>query len=52
MVFILALQGISSAPFRIVDEINQGLDSSNEMKVWGIEGLSDVAAVFRVLGWQ
>lgn len=33
MVFILALQGISTAPFRVVDEINQGLDSDNEMKV-------------------
>lgn len=33
MVFILALQGISTAPFRVVDEINQGLDQHNEKKV-------------------
>lgn len=28
--FIMALQGLSDAPFRIVDEINQGMDPKNE----------------------
>ena len=28
--FIMALQGLTEAPFRIVDEINQGMDPSNE----------------------
>ncbi|KAI5951148.1 SMC5 [Candida jiufengensis] len=28
--YIMALQGLSDAPFRIVDEINQGMDPKNE----------------------
>ncbi|RLV90106.1 Structural maintenance of chromosomes protein 5 [Spathaspora sp. JA1] len=28
--FIMALQGLTDAPFRIVDEINQGMDPNNE----------------------
>ncbi|CUM65469.1 uncharacterized protein PRCAT00003110001 [Priceomyces carsonii] len=28
--FIMSLQGLSQAPFRIVDEINQGMDPKNE----------------------
>eukprot|EP00298_Acanthocystis_sp_HF-20_P016396 c21470_g3_i1.p1 GENE.c21470_g3_i1~~c21470_g3_i1.p1 ORF type:complete len:1155 (-),score=486.10 c21470_g3_i1:38-3502(-) len=31
--FLIALQQLDSAPFRLVDEINQGMDSSNERKI-------------------
>ena len=28
--FIMSLQGLTEAPFRVVDEINQGMDPKNE----------------------
>lgn len=31
--YLMALQGISQAPFRVVDEINQGMDAVNEAKM-------------------
>ena len=31
---MLSLQAVATAPFRIVDEINQGMDDSNERQVW------------------
>ena len=31
--FMMALQGLSRAPFRVVDEINQGMDAKNESKM-------------------
>lgn len=31
--FLLALQGSAQAPFRVVDEINQGMDPRNERMV-------------------
>eukprot|EP01068_Selenidium_serpulae_P021001 Selendium_serpulae@DN9518_c0_g1_i1.p1 len=34
MMFVLALQRLSCAPFRVVDEINQGLDAKNERKMF------------------
>lgn len=34
MLYLMALQQLSKAPFRCVDEINQGMDASNERKVW------------------
>ncbi|EPY50198.1 Smc5-6 complex SMC subunit Smc5 [Schizosaccharomyces cryophilus OY26] len=33
IMYLLALQGVASAPFRIVDEINQGMDPRNERVV-------------------
>ena len=33
-VYMLALQELTTVPFRCVDEINQGLDERNERKVW------------------
>merc|ERR1719232_1651781 len=33
-VYMLALQELTSVPFRCVDEINQGLDERNERRVW------------------
>ncbi|XP_055356210.1 uncharacterized protein LOC129601433 [Paramacrobiotus metropolitanus] len=33
-VYLMALQGCSDVPFRIVDEINQGMDRINEQKVF------------------
>ena len=34
MLFIIALQGIAASPFRVVDEINQGMDQVNERKIF------------------
>ena len=34
MLYMIALQSFTSAPFRVVDEINQGMDSRNERKVF------------------
>ena len=33
MIYLLAMQGLSQAPFRVVDEINQGMDMRNERMV-------------------
>jgi chromosome segregation ATPase len=33
MLYLLAMQGLSHAPFRVVDEINQGMDARNERMV-------------------
>jgi structural maintenance of chromosomes protein 5 len=33
ILFLLALQELSQAPFRVVDEINQGMDAENERKI-------------------
>lgn len=32
--YLLSLQGITQTPFRVVDEINQGMDQTNERKVF------------------
>lgn len=34
MVYLISLQNINPAPFRVVDEINQAMDSSNERNVF------------------
>ena len=34
MLYMIALQAHTSAPFRVVDEINQGMDARNERKVF------------------
>eukprot|EP01029_Cantina_marsupialis_P018264 TRINITY_DN418_c0_g1_i3.p1 TRINITY_DN418_c0_g1~~TRINITY_DN418_c0_g1_i3.p1 ORF type:complete len:1170 (-),score=358.17 TRINITY_DN418_c0_g1_i3:527-4036(-) len=34
MLFLLALQSVTPAPFRIVDEIDQGMDANNERRVF------------------
>jgi chromosome segregation ATPase len=34
VMFLMALQEMTSAPFRVVDEINQGMDESNERLVF------------------
>eukprot|EP00038_Savillea_parva_P018994 m.26072 g.26072 ORF g.26072 m.26072 type:complete len:1078 (+) comp4290_c0_seq1:23-3256(+) len=34
MVFLLALQKLTACPFRLVDEINQGMDQRNERRVF------------------
>ena len=36
MVFLLAIQELSFAPFRVVDEINQGLDARNERALFAL----------------
>ncbi|KCV69211.1 hypothetical protein H696_04628 [Fonticula alba] len=36
ILYLMALQEIASAPFRVVDEINQGMDSRNERAVHDI----------------
>jgi len=33
-IYMLALQEMTTVPFRCVDEINQGLDEKNERRVW------------------
>ena len=33
ILYLLSLQELSRAPFRVVDEINQGMDIENERKV-------------------
>lgn len=35
ILYIIALQGVTVTPFRVVDEINQGMDPVNERKVFG-----------------
>jgi len=34
ILYLVALQGVAACPFRIVDEINQGMDPQNERKVF------------------
>lgn len=34
MVYLISLQNINPAPFRVVDEINQAMDSSNERNIF------------------
>ena len=34
--FLIALQGVTKTPFRVVDEINQGMDSVNERKIYNL----------------
>jgi structural maintenance of chromosomes protein 5 len=34
MLFLLALQQVTTVPFRVVDEINQGMDANNERMVF------------------
>ena len=36
IMYLMALQGLTSAPFRVVDEINQGMDERNERLVFDI----------------
>ncbi|KAI1301501.1 Structural maintenance of chromosomes protein 5 [Halotydeus destructor] len=36
MIYMIALQELTKVPFRVVDEINQGMDSNNERKVFDI----------------
>ena len=39
-VYMLALQELTTVPFRCVDEINQGLDERNERRVWDMMDLN------------
>merc|ERR1712036_37227 len=34
MLFLLAMQPISQCPFRLIDEINQGMDNRNERMIF------------------
>ena len=34
ILYLMALQGVTNCPFRVVDEINQGMDPNNERKVF------------------
>lgn len=34
ILYLVALQGVAAAPFRVVDEINQGMDQYNERKAF------------------
>lgn len=34
ILYLVALQGVAACPFRVVDEINQGMDPHNERKVF------------------
>lgn len=34
--YMMALQGNTQVPFRVVDEINQGMDETNEKRVWNL----------------
>lgn len=36
MLYLMALQGTASCPFRVVDEINQGMDPVNERHVFNL----------------
>ncbi len=36
MLYLMALQGTSTCPFRVVDEINQGMDPVNERHVFNL----------------
>lgn len=40
--FFLNVQEVTFTPFRVVDEINQGMDPVNERKVFAQVRLSDV----------
>lgn len=42
MLYLIALQGVVVVPFRVVDEINQGMDATNERKIFDL--LVDSAA--------
>lgn len=35
ILYLIALQDVTVTPFRVVDEINQGMDPQNERKVFG-----------------
>lgn len=48
--YLMALQSLSRAPFRVVDEINQGMDGRNERMVHG--RMVDVATATRDDGGQ
>lgn len=41
ILYLLSLQDISKAPFRVVDEINQGMDPRNERNVHKL--ISDIS---------
>lgn len=41
ILYLMALQGVTTSPFRVVDEINQGMDSINERSVFKL--LADAA---------
>jgi chromosome segregation ATPase len=34
MLYLISLQGLTACPFRVVDEINQGMDPKNERKIF------------------
>ena len=36
MLYLMALQGNTSCPFRVVDEINQGMDPINERRIFNL----------------
>ena len=36
MLYLMALQGNTSCPFRVVDEINQGMDPVNERRIFNL----------------
>lgn len=36
MLYLMALQGTTSCPFRVVDEINQGMDPENERRIFNL----------------
>ena len=42
MLFLLAMQPISRSPFRLIDEINQGMDNRNERLIF--KALVDISA--------
>ncbi|GLI64046.1 hypothetical protein VaNZ11_007207 [Volvox africanus] len=53
MLYLMALQGVTTTPFRVVDEINQGMDSCNERKVgYGRRGLVKVSGARQANGMQ
>eukprot|EP00116_Pleurobrachia_bachei_P005834 sb/3466096/ len=43
ILYLLSLQGLTECPFRVVDEINQGMDPRNERKVF--EMMASVATI-------
>ena len=45
ILYLLSLQELSRAPFRVVDEINQGMDVSNERKVHALIVETATAAI-------
>eukprot|EP00741_Cyanophora_paradoxa_P006181 tig00000984_g5993.t1 len=36
MLYLMSLQALTKCPFRVVDEINQGMDATNERRVFGM----------------